>query len=84
MEPLRSRINTNSVKFAAVGQRVARPADQILGLLQIQFQGEGRGLRGLVVGVIPDFEKMLLPPFPGSYIQYTTKIGDCTGISAVQ
>ena len=54
----------DQVKLTTVGQSVACSADQILRSFQIQFQcksqGDGRGLGGLVIGVIADLGEMLL------------------------
>ena len=54
----------DQIKFAAVGQGVTGPADEIVGLLQIQFQrqrqGKGRGLGGLVLRIAADLGEVLL------------------------
>ena len=59
-----NKVADDQVEFAAVGQRVTRPADQISCGIQIQFQrkrqGNGRRLGGLVIWIVADLGKMLL------------------------
>ena len=65
-------VHDDHIKDTAAGQRKTGPSNEILCLLQIQLQrdgkGDGRSLGGLVGWVVPDFGEMLTGNIgPGVY-----------------
>ena len=59
-----NKIADNQVEFAAVGEGIACPTDQVTGGFYIQLQGncqcQGGGFGGFIMGVIANLGEMLL------------------------
>ena len=60
------KVHNDQIELAAGGQRVSGTADEVPGLIHVQFQGDGKGngcgLGGLVVGIVADLGEVLPGP----------------------
>lgn len=58
-----NEIFDDHIEFAAGTEGIARPGDEVAGLVQVQLQGDGkgngRGLGGLVARIVADFGEQL-------------------------